>query len=248
MLITLIKNEFLKQKRNLLLLMVLMIPIGVGILLSVDLIIRYENWLLPKAQKIGISSWTLLVKEQRILYFNDFMPLFSAIIIGELLECEYKNNGWLLNMTQPIKRRSILFSKYITSIIYVVIMLTSNIIVLIILGKIFNFPESLPWNYFITMFSIQLISSCAVMVIHLFITIKNKNVLISFGIAALLSIVSSNLYYNKSFISNINPYNFALVSYKQNMYEVNNVHIISFIFIIGGFFLLNKYFKCKKVY
>ncbi|MGL5245555.1 MAG: ABC transporter permease [Sarcina sp.] len=248
MLVTLIKNEFLKQKRNLLLLMILVIPIAVGVLLSVDLIIRYENWLLPQAQKVGMSSWVLLVKEQKILYFNDFMPLFSTIVIGELIECEYKNNGWLLTMTQPIKRSSILFSKYITSVIYVVLMLIVNIIVLISLGKIFNFTQVIPWNYFLTMFFIQLIASCAVMVIHLFITIKNKNVLISFGMAALLSIVSSNLYYNESLISNINPYNFALVSYKQNMNEVNNVYIISFILIIGGFFILNKYFKYKKVY
>lgn len=248
MLMTLVKNEFLKQKRKPLILIILMIPIGISILLLLDLTIRYESWLLPRAQEMGITSWEMLLKEQRILYFNDYMPLFSAIIIGELFENEYKNNGWVLTMTQPIKREMVLLSKYITSIIYLITMLFINIVTLIGVGKIFKFSESIPWNNFFTMASIQLIASCAVMVIHLFLSIKNKNVLISFGIAAVLSIVSSNLYYNENIISKFNPYNFALFSIEQGSLENISIYIISAVFIIIGSITLNKYFKYKKVY
>lgn len=248
MLITLVKNEFLKQKRNLLIWVILLIPVAVAILLSIDYTIRYESWLAPLTMERGMTSWQMLIKEQRILYFNDFMPLFSAIIVGELMESEYKNNGWTFLLTKPIERWSVLLSKYLTSIIYLLIMLFVNVILLIALGKILNFPESIPWSYFLIMIIIQLVASASVMVIHLFLSIKNKNILISFGIAAILSIISSNLYYNKDILSNVNPYGFTLYSLTQGKEEQVIIYIISGILIIGGFIILNKYFKLKKEY
>ena len=71
MLMDLIKNEFIKEKRNLVILFILAIPIGVSALLVFDFLIRYESWLLPQATLKGLTSWQVLIKEQRILYFND---------------------------------------------------------------------------------------------------------------------------------------------------------------------------------
>ncbi|MDZ5254038.1 ABC transporter permease [Clostridium sp. LIBA-8841] len=248
MIFTLVKNEFLKEKRNLLLLMMMLLPIGIAFLLVFDLSVRYESWLLPNAAGKELTSWNILIKEQRILYFNDFMPLFAAIILGQLFETEYKNNGWTLTLTKPIKMWQILFSKYITALIILIMMLVINIIALIMVGKVFNFPEAIPWDYFLNMMAIQLVASSAVMIIQLFFSIKNKNVLISFGIAALLSILSSNIYYNENPIRYFNPYNYAMFSITQERQEIIYVSGGSAIVIVIGAFIICKYFKFKKIY
>lgn len=248
MIFTLVKNEFLKEKRKLLLIMTLLLPIGISVLLAFDLLIRYESFLLPNAVKKGLTSWNILIKEQRILYFNDFMPLFAAIILGQLFETEYKNNGWTLMLTKPIRRWQILLSKYITSIMTIIIMLITNIVALIVVGKIFKFPEPIPWNYFFNMAVIQLVASSAVMIIHLFFSIENKNILISFGIATVLSILSSNLYYYDNPIIYFNPYNYALFSITQKSQEIIYLSLGSAIVIVIGAFILYKYFNSKKIY
>lgn len=248
MIFTLIKNEFLKEKRNFLLVMILLLPVGIALLLSFDLLVRYESWLLPNAIGKGITSWNILIKEQRILYFNDFMPLFSTIILGQLFENEYKNNGWTLTLTKPIKRYEILLSKYITALIILTLMLFFNVISLIVVGKIFDFPEQIPWGYFGKMIIIQLLASAAVMIIQEFILIKNKNILISFGIAGVLSMISSNLYYYNNPIMYLNPYGYSLFSITQDAMGISFVFCGSAIIIVLGGFLLIRYFNSKKVY
>ena len=248
MLVSLIKNEFTKEKRNLVILFVLAIPLGVAVLLGMDLLIRYESWLLPKAIENGLTSWQVLIKEQRILYFNDFMPMFAALILAALFESEYKNNSWTFLLTQPIKRSNILISKYIVASFYSIVMLLLNIFSLITVGKIFKFQEPIPWKFLIVMFAIQLISSLVIMIIHLFLNIKNKNLLVSLGIAAVLSIISSNVYYNESFIRNINPYGFSLFSITQGRNEIILVLIISIVIIFIGSLLIKRYFNNKEVY
>lgn len=248
MLMTLIKNEFIKEKRNLVILFILAIPLGVAALLCVDFLIRYESWLLPQAMGKGLTSWQVLIKEQRILYFNDFMPMFAALILATLFESEYKNNSWTFLLTQPIKRSSILISKYIVASFYSILMLLLNVISLIIVGIIFKFKEPIPWKFFVVMFAIQLISSLVIMVIHLFINLRNKNLLISLGTAAVLSMVSSNIYYNDSFIKNINPYGFSLFSITQSNNEIALVLVISIFILLIGSLLIKAYFNNKKIY
>lgn len=248
MLMTLIKNEFYKQKRSLLLLCILAVPIGIGVLLCVDLGIRYSSYLLPMAHEKGLTAWEMLLREQRILYFNDFMPLFGAIIISGLFENEYRNNGWTNCLTRPVKRSSILFSKYITAYVYMVGMLIINLVVLLIVGKLFKFPEAIDFMMFGRMILIQMVSSAAIMVIHLYMTIENKNVIVSVGTAAVLSIVSSNLYHNAEGISKFNPYGFSLYSVFKNSGVDLGIYVISSIIFLVGFTITIGYFNKKKAY
>lgn len=248
MLINLIKNEFTKGKRNLVILFILAIPLGVAFLLCVDFIIRYESWLLPQAIEKGLTSWQVLVKEQGILYFNDFMPLFSALILVTLFECEYRNNSWTFLLTQPIKRSKILISKYIVAAFYSTTMLLLNVISLVIVGLIFKFKEPIPYKFFIIMFFVQLISSLVIMIIHLFLNIKNKNLLVSLGIAAVLSIISSNIYFSDYFIKYLNPYGFSLFSITQGRNELLILFIISGLILLIGPKLIKRYFYNKEMY
>lgn len=248
MLMNLIKNEFTKGKRNLVILFVLAVPIGIAILLCVDFLIRYESWLLPQSIEKGLTSWQVLIKEQRILYFNDYMPMFSALILSTLFESEYRNNSWPFLLTKPIKRRDILLSKYIVASFYSVVMLILNVISLIVVGMIFKFKEPIPYKFFAIMFFVQLISSLVIMLIHLFLNIKNKNLLVSIGIAAVLSIVSTNIYHNDYFIKYLNPYGFSLFSITQGENELLILLIISVLILFIVPKLITRYFNNKEIY
>lgn len=248
MLMALIKNEFTKEKRNLVILFVLAIPIAVAALLVFDFLIRYESWLLPQAMEKGLTSWQILIKEQRILYFNDNMPIFSALILATLFESEYKNNSWTFLLTQPIKRIQILNAKSIVATFYTIIMLLLNVFSLIMVGLIFKFKEPIPWRFFIVMFLVQFLSSLVIMTIHLFLNLKSKNLISSIGIAAVLSMISSNLYFNDSFVKNINPYGFSLFSITQGRNEIMTILIISGAILSIGSSIIRRYFNNKEIY
>jgi hypothetical protein len=176
------------------------------------------------------------------------MPLFASLILVTLFESEYKNNAWTFLLTKPIKRSSILNAKVIVAVFYSIIMLLLNVFSLIIVGLIFKFKEPIPWRFFIIMFCIQLISTLGIMTIHLFINLKNKNLLISIGVAAVLSALSSNIYHSETFIRNINPYGFSLFSITQGRNEITIVLIISAAILIVGSSLVRKYFENKEIY
>lgn len=248
MLMDLIKNEFYKQKRNLVILFVLAVPVGIAMLLALDFLIRYQSWLLPQGIEKGLTSWQILINEQRILYFNDFMPVFAALILGTLFECEYKGSSWTFLLTQPVKRSKILLSKYLVAAVYYMTMLLINIASLIIVGKIYKFKEAVPMKFFIVMMMVQLIAGLVIMVIHLFINIKNKNMLVSIGVAAVLSMISSNLYYNQLAINKFNPYAFSLFSINQNKKEIMIIVVMAIVIFSLGSVTIKKYFNSKKIY
>lgn len=248
MLEKLIINDIFKQKRTKLLLFAIAIPVFISLLLYVDMHIRYKSYLYPLALKDGITSWQMLLQQQRILYFNEFLPLFGAIIISALFENEYKNNGWILTLTYPVSRSKIIISKFITGLIYMLVMLITNITCLIIVGKLSGFPEVVNEMYFAKIFFIQLMASAAVMVIHLYLTIRNKNTLASIGTAAALCIISSNLFYNESSISKFNPYSFASFAYGFMPVDLKILIIISLLLIILGLAFTIIRFDKKECY
>ncbi|URZ05177.1 ABC transporter permease [Clostridium felsineum] len=248
MLKELIINDIFKQKRTKLILTVVAIPIFVSFLLFVDLRIRYISYLRPLSLKEGRTSWQMLLHEQNIVYFKQYLPIFGAMIISSMFDNEYKNNAWTLSLIYPVKRRNIIISKFITSLLFMVVMLSVNVIGLILVGKVSGFPEPVNVEYFAKMFGIQFMAAAAVMVIHLFITLKNKNTLISIGIAAIISIVSSNLYFNKNIISKYNPYSFASYSDGLMPVNLNTIIIIEMVIIIVGLVFVINYFNRKQYY
>ncbi|MBZ9633992.1 ABC transporter permease [Clostridium sp. FP1] len=248
MLVRLIINDIYKQRRSMLIFMVIAIPIFTSVLLAIDFGIRYESYLYPLALKKGITSWSMLLLEQKMVFFKEYLPLFGAIIISSLFDSEYKNNGWTLSLTYPIARGKIVISKFVASLIFMSIMLIINSLSLIVVGKIIGFPEAINSMYFVKMFFIQFISVAGVMTIHLYITIKNKNVLKSIGVAAIITIVSSDLFYRGISISKYNPYCFASFSDGLTKANLSLQIIMSAVLIFIGLFSAVIYFNKKQSY
>lgn len=244
----LIANDIFKQKRTKLLLIIIAVPILTSLMLAVDLDIRYKDYLYPLALKKGITSWQMLLHEQRLVFFKEYLPLFGAMIISSIFDNEYKNNGWTLELTFPVSKEKIIISKFITSVIFMAIMLIVNIISLILAGKFAGFPEAVEGIYFVKMFLIQFIALASVMTIHLYLTIKNRNTLISIITAGCICIVSSDLYYKGSSISKFNPYSFASFSDELNNVNITLIVIAALILMFAGLIYTLRYFKKKQCY
>lgn len=244
----LIFNEVFKQKRTALVLIIIAIPIFTSILLAVDFGIRYKSYLHPLALQKGMTSWQMLMHEQNIVFFKQYIPLFGAMIISSIFESEYRNNGWTLSLTYPVSRRSIVISKFIASLLFMIIILIINNLSLIGVGKLNGFLEAVDKIYFVKMFLVQVVSVMPVMIIHLYITIRNKNTLVSIGIAAFICVVSSNLYSSKSAISQYNPYSFVSLSDGLIPVNLTLMIIISIVLTVGGLIFTISYFNKKECY
>lgn len=248
MLKDLVINDIFKQKRTMLMIMVVAIPVCSSLLLFIDFILRYESYLFPLASQKGITSWQMLLKEQSLVFFKEYLPLFGAMILGSIFDNEYKNNGWTLALTQPVRRERIILSKFITSLIFMMITLLINLICLILIGKFMKFPENIDLVYFFKMLSIQFLAVMSVMTIHLFLTLKYKNTLISIGIAGVICITSSNLFFNGSSISNYNPYSFASFSSYVVPFSLKTIGIIALTLTISGIVFILRFFNKKESY
>jgi hypothetical protein len=244
----LIANDIFKQKRTMMLLVIIAIPLFTSLLLLIDFNIRYKSYLYPIAIQKGMTSWQSLLHEQRIVFFKEYLPMFGAMILAALFDNEYKNNAWTLELTLPISRGKLILSKFITSLIFMSIMLIVNAVSLIAVGKIMGFPEPINLMDFIKMFLLQFVFVTSSMAIHLYLTIKNKNTLVSIGIAGFACMISSNSFYDGDNISKFNPYSFA--SFSDGLTKVNMPLMlgISIILIIAVLFYTVKYFNNKECY
>ncbi len=240
MLKNLILNDIFKQKRTILMFMVVLIPIATTMLLGIDFFIRYKNYLYGVAISKGMTSWQMLLNEEKMVLFNQFLPLFVAIIIGSIFETEYKNNGWTLTLTEPIKKKNIILSKTITTIIFVLIMLIINSFGLVAIGLLMKFPEAFSFSLIVKSFLLKLSGALSIIAIHLFLTLKYKNTLVSIGYAGVFCVISQNLL---SF-SSYNPYSFAFSS----CVDLLQVILISTILFIVGLIINFKLFSIKESY
>jgi hypothetical protein len=204
----LIKQDFTKTKIWMLLALLIVIPLGADFLVLCDFSIRYKSFLLARAQQQGMSSWALLYKELRIIYFVQFLPVFGAIIATGLFDSEYKNNGWNLLLTYPVSRAKVFLSKYLTTVILVIAIIIVQTLGLISIGFIMNFKEKLDLSYFAKVAGFQMIAMTTGVLIHTYLSTFKKLNIPSIGIAFMAAMISNNLYYTNDSIGRVIPYNF----------------------------------------
>lgn len=247
MLIKLMKADFYKQKRSPLMLVLMLVPIAIGVLLFMDFYIRMD-YLAERAAIKSITMWEMLVFEQNMTYFKQFIPVLGSIILVSLFDEEYRNNGWNLVMTYPVKKWAVAISKLITASVYMCILLIVNIVVLIGLGIIFKFTEPINWMFFFKMLVFQFIGAMGTMSIHLLIVLWNKKTYITVGIAFVASIFSGQLFFNGSNIAKYIPYNFPLIADGLVVDNINNMVILAAVIFIIGTIATLVYFNNKESY
>ncbi|MCB2356533.1 ABC transporter permease [Clostridium estertheticum] len=247
MLIKLLHCEEIKLKRTWIFVMSILIPFAINFLLTIDLHYRYTGYLLVHQERMNLSCWQLIFKEQRVLYFPALIPFFATLILIHVFSTETKNNGWSMLLTQPIKKSKFIIAKYIVSCKYITILIFFNIISITISGVITGVKDPLDIDLFIRCFLILWSSALATSAIQMIVLNIFSLKWISLFLAFLLGSISQDTYL-KGIIGKFNPYSFADYSFRANWNQTVFILIISCVFIIFGLLVSTLIFNRKNIY
>lgn len=228
--ISLIKNEFFKQKRNYFYLIVIMLPILFGLILYPLWIVRGSEFMYNDAAANGFTPWQYLIKQSHILYMPDFLPIYIAILGYLIFDIEVKNNHWKYILSAPLKKKQIFTSKALMLFACGFFIVTVNLISLIIAGKLIGISDSIDINYFVKVW-VYRVAICGVIVsIQGLVSVYSNKISIILGIPFIGYIISNMFFGKESIINNINPYGFF--SYCDDIYLGGDFNNITMIFCI----------------
>ncbi|WP_416828339.1 ABC transporter permease [Ectobacillus polymachus] len=161
MLLRCIQNDIGKEKRSALPFLLILIPLGTTGAMFLDMFIRYHTYLAGVAKTKGISSWYILLKEYHgVLGWGFFFPIFIAVISAAIYHTEYKQNAWKQNLSLPISRSTALLSKYIVTCLLSFLLVITNILGLLVVGKVVGFPEPIDF----TLYGNYVLSQCGAVI------------------------------------------------------------------------------------
>jgi len=189
-LVTLIRLEFFKQKKGWVWLFLLVIPAGTTLAMFLDFSIRYDYLL--KTARPGYSSWDLLLLENhRVLGWGMFLPMFIGIIFALLYQVEDSQNNWKQMLSLPVRHEGVYVSKFLTGLLLSAILILLNMLGLVLVGYVMDFPETVEWSSYLTYAGKQLLMVLAIAAIHNWFSSFFKNMIIPIVIGFAGVILSS---------------------------------------------------------
>ena len=234
---TLFWLELYKQKKGWILLFLLIIPAGTTLAMFLDFSIRYD-YLLETAQA-GYSSWDLLLLENhRILGWGMFLPMFIGIIYALLYQVEESQNSWKHLLCLPVRRESIYFSKFLVGLVLSAVLILLNMLGLVLVGSIMNFPEQTEWSNYFSYVGKQTLMILAVSSIHNWLSSYFKNMIIPIVIGFAGVILSLFIIFSYPEAVKLYPYAFSFFTdglvYQEQIEVFRNSAIGMFLFLILG--------------
>lgn len=184
---TLILLESYKQKKGWLWLFLLVIPTGTTLAMFLDMTMRYD-YLLDTASP-AYSSWDILLLENHsVLGWGMFLPMFIGIIYSLIFQVEESQNNWKQILSLPIKREAVYFSKFLTGLLCCIALIILNMLGLILVGYMMNFPEAVEWSSYLSYAGKQILMILAVASLHNWLSsyFKNAIIPIAFGFAGII--------------------------------------------------------------
>lgn len=229
--------ELKKAMMNKKMWLVVCIPAVISILLWVDFQMRYESYLMMRMAEMGLTPWQMLFKEQRILFFKEFLPVFSVLVMMEVLSTEQRNGGWRLLLTMPQKKSEVYFSKLVIACLYVTVMLLVNAVGLLAVGTSYGFEFREGLGMVTNMFVLQWLGNMAVvglMYVVYWILKKQVNVI---WITLILCFLSQELYYRAPEFSRYNLFNFSSLADGLVPFSSGYITVVSVgVFVIAALF------------
>ncbi|KKK39055.1 hypothetical protein WQ57_04505 [Mesobacillus campisalis] len=187
---TLIFLECYKQKKGLIWLFLLAIPAGTTMAMFLDFQIRYD-YLLDTAG-LGQTSWDLLLMENhRVLGWGMFLPMFVGIIYAILYQVEESHNSWKQLLSLPVRREEFYLSKFVAGWFFSVLLIVLNVLGLMLVGFIMDFPEAMEWKSYGIYAGKQIVMILAVAGFHNWLSFSFKNSVIGIVIGFAGVILSS---------------------------------------------------------
>lgn len=189
---TLIWLEGYKQKKGLIWLFLLVIPAGTTLAMFMDFSLRYD-YLLDTAEP-GYSSWDLLLLENHlVLGWGMFLPMFIAIIYALIYQVEESKNSWKQILSLPVRRESVYFSKFLAGLLFSMILILLNMLGLVLVGYMLDFPETVEWSNYVSYVGKQILMVLSVASLQNWLSSYFKNailpIVIGFGGVILSTII-----------------------------------------------------------
>lgn len=187
-----------KLRRSLVWPLILILPLGANAAMVLDMDLRYESYLYPRAVERGLTSWqVLLVEHHHILMWGAFLPLFVALISALVYYVEQRHDGWRAMLSLPLPRAEIYLAKWLTIVFFSAVLLGLDSAGLMLVGKLFGFPEPLPWGLFARSAGFQFAAVLAVAALHNWLSARYLRSLVTpvvIGFGGVM--VAYTLYYN----------------------------------------------------
>ena len=239
-----VKTEFMKQKKQLLLLCVVF-PLLLNGLLYVDLQYRYESYLLKHQSEYGLSCWQLIFKEQTIFYFSELFHAVAAALVYEIFAVDLKSNGWMLVASSKYRNRKVIYGKFMVACIGALIFWVSDYCSLYFVGSSIGVQGGFEAGLFLKSFLIQL--SSAIMIIAFFIflvcVIRRVVYLIAFGV--LFLVLNIAVYYGKE-IRFLIQYPFSYISHCFRASTKECLLSIGISLVLGGMLFFGAEHMLKR--
>lgn len=204
--ISLLKIEFMKQKRNFTWKLTFIMPL-------ICFFILIGFWHLKGSELISSPSVLGLTAKSDILLFTNHLTsmwfLFSAftfsLIALNLNSIEYNENSWKYILSLPISKTKLYFSKWLVIFIFCFISIILNSIGIIIIGFMFNLQNYLSFGLIVKYIFSQTLSSMSIISFGHFIGSYFKNIIISLSIT-IVGILNTFMFSQSKILSLIIPY------------------------------------------
>ena len=203
----LLKTEFLKQKGSFLWAVIFLIPLGTTGAALLDIYLRQYDKFATMAIGKGFTLWeALLLESHNNIGWGRFIPIFIGVICAVVYYTEYKSDSWKNILSLPIEKRRIYFSKFITILLFSLILITLNSLGLILIGTIYNFPGPTNWLLFAKYVLYQFCAIMGVAAIHNWLSSYFKNMVIPIFMGVGGIVVSSVFTTNMPHVGKYFPY------------------------------------------
>lgn len=237
MFLSLLKAEFIKNKKGLIWIIVFAVPLILFSMLSLDWHLRGKYLILDEhinaLKEYGVSTqWHVLFFENHLTMIWYMTLTLSLILLSVLINyVEYNCNTWKLILTRPVKRWKIYLCKWIFVVSCSFFLISLNILLVILVGVIFSVSGHLSIFFLLKYFVVEFIASIGIISIQQFISSYFSNSITSACIGIVGSIAAFMLSQN-SILANIIPY--CYVFRALPVLEFKEIYNIIFCGIISG--------------
>lgn len=210
-LLSLLKMEFMKQKRGFALKIVFIIPLISCLLFSGYVYLKYNTLTSPNIlnqfKDFGVENQfdiLLFINHQGSLWFmlSSVIFIFLSVSVNHM---EDKENCWKLMLSMPVKRTQVYLSKWIVVFIFSCISIFINAVLFTAIIFAFKLGRFFNLSIFLKYVAFEILCSLSIISFQQFISNCFKNLLVSFSIA-FIGIVNTFMFWQSNILSNIIPY------------------------------------------
>ncbi|MFD3157202.1 ABC transporter permease [Haloimpatiens sp. FM7330] len=208
---SLLKIEFMKQKRGFIWKVIFIVPLLSILLFSIILHFKYADLTSPRSleqfKNFGVESQLgifLFTNHLTSLWFM-FSSVIFALTAVKINFTEHDENCWKLLLSMPVNKNKVYISKWLVIFTFSTFSIILNTIGFVIVLFIFKSGTFVNLTVILKYIVFQILCSLSIISFQQFISFYSKKLLVSLCIA-FLGIINTIMFSQSKILSNIIPY------------------------------------------